>query len=81
MDRAPEWTEKEFKVLIENPEMLDSELAELLPNRTAGAVETVRSFVHSYHSGGNMSGLPQMMLRMLAYRKGSVVCPKCGERF
>jgi len=31
MNRAPDWTEDEFKLLIRNPKMSDDELEKLLP--------------------------------------------------
>ncbi len=81
MNRAPDWTEDEFKVLIENPTVSDEELEKLLPRRSLGAVGVVRCGFHAYHTGRNKSMLSKMMVRMFEHRKGTVVCPKCGERF
>jgi hypothetical protein len=81
MNRAPDWTEEEFRALIENPKMAYDELAKVLPTRSVGAMTTVRSFLHSYHTGGDTSGLSEMMKRVLRERKHSVTCPQCGERF
>jgi hypothetical protein len=79
--RAPNWTEEELLVLLEHPTASDEQLAQMLPGRTVGALGTVRSFLHSYHRGGNVSGLSQMMLRVLERLRGTVVCPICRTMF
>ena len=78
MVRARDWTEEEFETLLQHPEMSDEELSEFL-NRTPGAVAAVRDFIHSYHNGGSISGLSQMMAQRL--RKGGWTCPRCGKVF
>jgi hypothetical protein len=77
----PEWTEKEFDILIRNHNIADGELIKLLPGRTEGAVAVVREGLHAYHRGLNISMLSQIMKDYLAKNKGSITCPKCEERF
>jgi hypothetical protein len=79
MTRAPNWTEDEFETLLNNPHLSDEELADLLPQRTVEAGQTVRAFVHNYHIGGSMSGVGKMMLQRL--EQGSVTCPICNTKF
>ena len=79
--RAPNWTQGEFLVLLGHPTASDDQLATMLPRRSVGAIGTVRSFLHSYHGGGNVSGLSQVMLRALGGLRGTVVCPICRTTF
>lgn len=75
--RAPEWTIEEFDWLLSNPQLTDQQVAEHVLNRSSGAIGVVRSGIHSFHQGGNVSMLSQMMLARL--QAGSVVyCPLCG---
>lgn len=79
--RAPEWTENEFRVLVDSFGISDSELKSRLPNRSVGAIGVVRSGIHSYHIGNNTSMLSQMMLSYLSRNHAHVKCPKCGLTF
>lgn len=81
MTRAPDWSKEEFEMLINNPGLLDKELASKLPDRTVGAIEVVRNGLHSYHKRGNVSMLSQMMLRCLEKKQGTLTCPRCSLRF
>lgn len=78
MARAPDWSEQEFETLLRNPQLSDEEVARLLPRRTLGAIGAVRSFLHNFHEGGDISGLSQMMASRL--RRGSWTCSKCDYR-
>lgn len=81
MMRAPNWSETEFETLISSPQLSSQQLADLLPQRTDGAVEVVRQGLHSYHTGGNTSMLSKMMLQRLDTKHDSVTCPICETRF
>lgn len=76
--RAPEWTIEEFDWLLSNPQLTDQQVAEHGLNRSSSAVSVVRSGIHSFHQGGNVSMLSQMMVARLQ-APPSVVCPRCGE--
>jgi hypothetical protein len=82
MARAPNWSQKEFEILLQNPRLNDEELSDQLPRRTAEAIATVRAFIHNYHKDGNVSGLSKLMIRRL--EQGSWTCPcpmKSGHEF
>jgi hypothetical protein len=80
MSRAPNWSEEEFELLLNNNHLSSHELAGKLPLRTADAVEIVRSGIHSFHRGMNVSMLSKMMLNRLG-RTGTITCPMCEARF
>lgn len=75
------WNEREFDILLQNHGLSDQELASQLLQRTSGAVGTVRSFIHNFHIGGNVSGLSKMMIKRLQEKSIPVVCPRCGTQF
>jgi len=79
MVRKPDWSESEFEVLLTNSELSNEELVKKLPRRTVGAIEVVRSFIHAYHRGHNISGLSQKMLPRL--ERGCWTCAKCKSHF
>ena len=79
MARAEDWSEAEFEILLSNPNLSDEELANRLPKRTNGAIRTVRSFIHSFHRGLNISGLPHIMRRRL--EQEGWICSKCQGKF
>ncbi len=78
MKRAPNWTIKEFNFLLNNPELDPSEVAKNLPGRTEDAIKIVRSGIHSWHSGLNISMLSKMMVSRL--EEDAIVCPVCQKR-
>jgi hypothetical protein len=43
------WNSEEFETLLNNPQLTNEDLSILLPRRSAGAINAVRSFIHSYH--------------------------------
>ena len=79
MSRAPDWTEEEFEILLQHPELSDQELHELLPKRTEGAIGAVRGFVCAYHRPKMAFDLSQMMIKRLM--KGGWICARCGASF
>ncbi len=81
MVKAPDWTEKEFQILLSNHNLSDEELADILQSRTSGAVGIVRAGLHSFHKGGDTSMLSKMMVRKLEYRRSLITCPRCGVEF
>ena len=78
MAPAPNWSQKEFEILLQNARCTDEELSGKLPGRSAGAIATVRAFIHNYHKAGNVSGLSELMIRRL--EQGSWTCPQCDEK-
>ena len=81
MVRAPDWSKSEFEILLNSYGLSPEELARKLPGRSPGAIGWVRGGIHSFHRGGNVSMLSQMMLRRLEEGRGSLTCPKCGMKF
>lgn len=81
MVRAPDWRIEEFEIVLENSHLSSEELAQLLPQRTRGAVEIIRQGIHSFHLGRNVSMLSKMMLRRLEEKDQSLICPICGKTF
>lgn len=80
MTRPPDWSKSEFEILLNSYGLPDEELARKLPKRTPGAIEVAQEGIHSFHGGGNVSMLSQMMLRNLEEGRGSLTCPKCGTK-
>lgn len=72
--QAREWEKDEFDILLDNPGLLDEELSRRR-GRTKRAIGVVRSFIHSYHTGGDITGLSEMMKRRLEQRDWN--CPRC----
>jgi len=81
MARVPEWTKGEFITLISKPELSDEDLIKLLPKRSKDAVWIVRAGVHSFHTGGNISMLSEMMMNLLGSKTTLVECPICKIAF
>ena len=77
----PEWTREECDILLDSPQVTDEELSNHLPRRGVGAMQTVRSFMHNLHQGGDISGLSLTMRQAIDERRGTVTCPKCGAIF
>ena len=65
MNREPNWSLEEFEILLKNPKLNDDELSSKLTGRSSGAIGVVRSFIHSYHKGGDTSGLSKLMIEEL----------------
>lgn len=80
MTRAPNWDEHEFETLLSNAKMSDEDLAKLLPRRSLGAIGVVRSGIHSFHRGLDVSMLSRIVLDRLQDGPGPVVCPICGAK-
>jgi len=79
--RAPDWSEEEFRVLLDRPDLADEEVAKILIGRSTGAIGVVRAGVHSFHLGGNVSMLSKMMLNYLQRRREPLKCPVCKTTF
>lgn len=76
--RPSDWTAEEFAWLLTNPQLTDQQMADQVLQRSSGAIGVVRSGVHSFHRGGNVSMLSQMMLARL--RTGPAIrCPRCDQ--
>lgn len=78
MSKAPLWSKQEFESLLQNNHLSDDQLAQLLSRRTAGAVNWVRSGIHNYHRGGNVTMLSKLMLERLQESDGQIICPHCS---
>lgn len=83
MVRAPDWSEREFEILLNSYRLSDEDIDYKLPGRSRDAIEVVREGIHSFHSGTAFAktALSQMMLRRLEEGRGSLICPKCGTKF
>jgi len=79
--RALDWSEEEFRVLLDRPDLADEEVAKILIGRSAGAIGVVRAGVHSFHLCGNVSMLSKMMLNYLQRRREPLRCPVCKATF
>jgi hypothetical protein len=78
---APDWSEEEFKVLLDRPDLADEEVAKILMGRSAGAIGVVRAGVHNFHLSGDVSMLSRMMLDYLQRRREPLRCPVCKATF
>ena len=74
MARAPDYTKEEFEILLQSPRITDDELSHQL-GRAIGSIRVVRSFIHNFHKGGDVSELSKMMIHRL--QQGSWTCPRC----
>jgi hypothetical protein len=81
MAEKSEWTEQEFIMLVSRPDLPDDGFAEILPQRSVGAIGVVRAGVHSFHTGGDTSMLSKMMLSLLGAKNTLVTCPICKVSF
>ncbi len=79
MKRAPDWTQEEFEVLIQNSTLSDENLLVRLPRRTLGAIQAVRNGIHEFHQKGESTLLSNMMKDHLTKSEAVFVCPVCGE--
>ena len=77
MKRAPVWTQDEFEILLQSPTLSVDELHLKLPGRTADAIQIVRSGIHAFHTGKNVSMLSKMMVQRLEGDTTGLVCPVC----
>ncbi len=79
MKKAPDWTNAEFDVLLQNSTLSDEALSTRLPRRTLDAIQVVRSGIHEFHQKGESALLSKMMKERLAMRGENLVCSICGE--
>ena len=77
----PPWTSDEFEVLRGSHSMSDADLARRLPSRSVGALGWVRSGLHSFHQGGDVSMLSEMMKETFHKNPGGTTCPRCVQVF
>lgn len=64
MAQAPQWTEREFRILLKNENLSDEALSALI-GRSPGAVGVVRAGVQRWREGKDPAGiLSEMMLRV-----------------
>ena len=63
---------------MQYPQLSDEDLAQR-PNRADGETGSVRTFMHYYHLGLDISSLSRMMLSRL--QRGGWTCPLCGASF
>lgn len=85
MVRAPNWTEDEFRILLNSPKLSDVELNQgPLRSRSPGAIGFVRAGIYAYHPEKRNSGgiLSKMMVHLLEDKdRLRTQCWKCGEWF
>lgn len=77
MKRAPDWIKEEFETLITHWHLSDADLSVLIPTRTVGAIQAVRSGIHEFHLKGASSLLSKMMQSYIEQSQG-LKCPLCG---
>jgi hypothetical protein len=80
MTRAPDWKGDEFDTLLRNNSLSAERLSALLPRRSAGAIEAVRSGIHEFHRKDDSSLLSKMMKARLRAPGMAAECPVCRER-
>jgi hypothetical protein len=80
MPQAPEWTPEQCESALDSPHLSDQALGGQI-DRSEGAVQTVRSFLHNYHRGGDISGLSLPMRQAIRKKQGTITCPKCRQVF
>ena len=78
MSLKANWSPEEFEFLLQRPQLTDEELRDQMPTRS-GAITLVRNFIHSFHTGGDVSGLSKSMM-IPRLNRGSWTCPRCGEK-
>lgn len=78
MKPAPRWTKEEFETLITHWHLSDADLSVLIPTRTVGAIQAVRSGIHEFHLKGASTLLSKMMKSYIK-RSQALKCPICGE--
>jgi hypothetical protein len=81
MTYASEWTQREFSKLLDHAALSDEEMARSLPGRSVSAVATVRAGLDDNHRGGGSGILSEMMLGVIARRRGGTTCPTCRMTF
>ena len=74
-----EWTAEEFEELLRHPDRTSERLADSLPRRRVGAVESDRQGIHAYHLGMNTPMLTKAMVLRLG--SGPLTCPVCQAGF
>jgi hypothetical protein len=77
--RAPIWTTNEFDLLLQNSSLSDSDLVEIIPSRSEGALQIVRSGIHEFHKKGDSPVLSNMMKKRLKQVGSTRICPVCKE--
>ena len=80
MKRLPDWTKKEFEILMENSSLSVESFSAQLPHRTPDAIQIVRNGIHEFHQKGDSSLLSKMMKDIIAKPEIDLVCPICGEK-
>ena len=81
MNRNPDWTLDEFKILLAGGGKPPAQLVTQVTGRTAGAVGVVQQGVHAFHLGRNHSMLSRLMADYLEAERGHLTCPVCGRMF
>ncbi|MCL4487327.1 MAG: hypothetical protein M1570_04260 [Chloroflexi bacterium] len=77
MNRAPDWTIAKFEIFLAHNDLTGEQLAELLPRRTAGAIEAVRNGIHLFHTRGDGSMLSEIMRQRIEQNRARLICPVC----
>jgi hypothetical protein len=78
MTRAPDWTEAEFEQLLAQPQASAEDMHQALPQRSEGAIKTVRSGIHEFHTRGTTTLLSQLLIGKLEDPSTTWTCPVCG---
>jgi hypothetical protein len=70
--RKPDWSEEEFRLLLDFPD----DTAEHLQKRSPDAISIVKTGVHEFHQGRDSQLLSEMMKRLLS--ESNWTCPICN---
>ena len=88
MSPARRWNLADVLAVLDAPEAPMAALREALPRRRASEIEALRASLHAYHQppGSDLPAtryavLTEPISRLLSQRRGSMVCPLCGETF
>ncbi|MDD4984258.1 MAG: hypothetical protein PHQ43_00515 [Dehalococcoidales bacterium] len=88
MTQHREWSEAEFAILLENPQLSDAVLAYKLRGRDAQEVAELRDMLHVYHSQAQISEvqmrvavprLVQMKFALSRLKRGAWTCSRCPK--
>lgn len=80
MNDEPEWTEIDFRILLENPQFTDQDLAQLFHAKSTEHINNIRNEIHSYHQMMYSPLLTEMMIEIIDKEPGRYLCPKCDKK-
>ena len=79
--KPPAWERDEFEMLLRHPNMSSEDMRNLMPRRSAEDIEEARAFVHTFHLGTQVAGVPALLRSQLENKSASLTCPVCSASF